>query len=83
MRHTMRETISGTFTHDRRRGTLAPSDGGCSSGVEHLVVVQDVAGSNPVSRPCREARLTGRASFSFRNTDPPLLPNAEVTRPCN
>lgn len=27
------------------------SPGGCSSVVEHLVVVQEVAGSNPVTHP--------------------------------
>src|SRR5918992_4248759 len=38
--------------------------GGRSSGwLEHLVVVQDVAGSNPVGRPKLDSLRAGRASF--------------------
>jgi hypothetical protein len=56
------------------RDTLCDSsDGGCSSGVEHLVVIQDVAGSNPVSRPFRPNRrrtpTTGSAAFCIPAAD--------------
>ena len=69
------------FTRQRSIGTLSVPDGGCSSGVEHLVVVQDVAGSNPVSRPSHPyLRLERKSAAPPGQTGPGRAGNAPA---CN